>query len=125
MFVHNLYAPIVGGYFEGYSDYRDTSYWCLAQMADGRYEEWPSGGAMFQKSMGYLTLGSYTMQNDAITFKSDKFKHPGFPEACVPAMLLPGSYALVYAGQPDSLVFKRGMGDNEIIYHLKKKKVGQ
>ena len=116
------YVPIAGGYFEGHFEYRDTAYWCLIQMADGRYEEWPSGGAMFQKSMGCLTLGSYNQQNEKITFEADKFKFPGFPEACVPDMILPGDYTIVYAGEPDSLVFKRGTGDNEIIYYLKKNK---
>ena len=117
------YAPIVGGHYEGHFTYRDTGYWCLIQMADGRYEEWPSGGVWFQKSMGCLTLGSYDQQNDKIIFKADKFKFPEFPEACVPAMLLPGTYAIVYAGEPDSLVFKGGTGDTEIVYYLKKKKM--
>ena len=116
------YTPIVGGYYGGHFEYKNTSYWCLIQMADGRYEEWPSGGVWFQKSMGCLTLGNYTQQNDKITFKAEKFKFPRFPEACVPDMVLPGDYILVYAGKPDSLVFKRGAGDNEISYHLKKMK---
>jgi len=111
---------IDNGCYQGYFDYQDTSYWCSICFENGKYVEWPSGGAYFQKSMSCLTVGTFSTKNNVISFELDSFKFNDFPEPCETDMLLPGSYEIVYEGHQDSLVFKKGNDDSEIIYYLKK-----
>jgi len=108
------------GYYQGYFDFQGQSYYSLIQFENGRYEEWPSGGAMYQKSMGCLSVGFYSTKNGFFTFELDSYKHQGFPESCITEMVLPGVYDIIYSDKQDSLVFKRGSGKHEITYYLKK-----
>jgi hypothetical protein len=112
---------IADGYYEGYFDFQQTSYWCLIHFENGKYVEWPSGGAYFQKSMGCLTVGTFSAKNNIIAFELGSFKFEDFPEPCETDMLLPGNYEILYEGQQDSLVFKKGSNESEITYYLKKK----
>ncbi len=119
--IENQINTINDGYYEGYFDYQDTSYWCLINFENGQYVEWPSGGAYYQKSMSCLTVGTFSTKNNLISFQLDSFKFEDVPEPCNTDMILPGTYEILYEGQKDSLVFKKGNDKNEIIYYLKKK----
>lgn len=113
--------PVADGCYEGYFEYQDTSYWCSVCFEKGKYIEWPSGGAMFQKSMSCLTVGTYSTENNSLLFVLDSYKFKGFPETCTTEMLLPGRYEIITpTGKKDSLVFKKGTGVNEIAYFLKR-----
>jgi hypothetical protein len=75
---------------------------------------------MFQKSMSCLTVGTYSIHNNALSFKLGSYKFKDFPEPCPSDMRLPGIYTITNTEKQDSLIFKRGTGDAQIIYYLKK-----
>ena len=114
---------IAKGYYEGYFDYKDSSYWCEIYFDGNNYEEWPSGGALFQKSMSCLTVGTFSTDNNALSFVLDSIKFKDFLEPCTPAMFLPGNYEITNTAKKDSLIFKRGIGDNLIVYYLKRHEI--
>ena len=116
----NVNYKITEGYYEGYFDYMDTLYWCLIQLEDKKYVEWPSGGVWFQKSFGCLTVGDYSISGDRLFFELDSFKFESFPEPCESDMLLPGEYEIYDFIDQDSLIFEKGAGDNKIVYYLKR-----
>jgi hypothetical protein len=111
---------ISDGCYEGYFEYQDASYWCSICLEKGKYIEWPSGGAMFQKSMSCLTVGTYSTESNSLSFVLDSYKFKGFQEPCTTDMLLPGRYEITNTDKKDSLIFKKGTGDNQITYFLKK-----
>ncbi len=106
------------GYYEGWFSYRDRDYWCLIQFEDNRYEEWPSGGVMFQKSMVCLTKGMYYSDGNKLVSNPGTLKHEGFPDPCDGNTMLPGTYELIETGRQDSLVFATGQGETRIVYHV-------
>lgn len=116
---------ISAGYYQGRFEYQNASYWCSIFFENGKYEEWPSGGARYQKSMSRLTVGTYSIRRNTLSFALDTYKSKNFPEKCTPSMLLPGNYELVYSGKNDSLVFTRGNGESEITYFLKRLDAGE
>ena len=109
---------ISDGCYQGYFDYQDNFYWCSICFENDEYVEWPSGGVLFQKSMGCLTVGTYSTNSNIISFKIDSFKFSDFPEPCVIDMQLPGNYTITSSEIQDSLIFEKGTGDNQIIYYL-------
>ena len=111
---------VAEGCYGGYFDYQNVSYWCSICFENGQYIEWPSGGVLLQKSMSCLTVGTYSKENNTMSFVLDSFKFKNFPEPCTTNMLLPGSYQITNTDKKDSLIFKRGTGNNQIIYYLKK-----
>ncbi len=106
------------GYYEGWFSYHDQNYWCLIQFENNRYEEWPSGGVMFQKSMACLTKGTYYSDGNKLVFNPGTLKHEGFPDPCDANTMLPGTYELIETDRQDSLVFAKGEGENRIVYHV-------
>ncbi|MFW5701224.1 MAG: hypothetical protein ACOCWM_05990 [Cyclobacteriaceae bacterium] len=111
---------IQNGFYQGYFAYQETSYWCSIEFDDGKYIEWPSGGAMNQKGWGCITTGSFSISSGIISFHLDSFKHSWDPQLCDPDILMPGDYEFVATGKQDSVVFKRGEDEHQIVYHLKK-----
>lgn len=67
--------------------YKSIDYWCLIEFNYNKYEEWPSGGAIYQKSYGCLTDGSYSINDRMLTFILDSFKFEDFPGPCVTEMI--------------------------------------
>lgn len=114
---------IAKGYYEGYFEYKEDSYWCEIYFDGNKYEEWPSGGALFQKSMICLTVGTFSIENNVLSFELDSIKFKDFPESCTPDMFLPGNYQITNTVKKDSLIFKRGTGDNQIVYYLKRHEI--
>ncbi|MDP3442937.1 MAG: hypothetical protein Q8T08_08780 [Ignavibacteria bacterium] len=111
---------IADGCYEGYFEYQDASYWCSICLENGKYIEWPSGGVMFQKTWSCLTVGTYSTESNTLSFVLDSYKFKDFPEPCTTNMLLPGKYEITNANKIDSLIFKKGTGENQITYFLKK-----
>jgi hypothetical protein len=109
---------IAEGYYEGWFSYRDMNYWCLIHFENDRYEEWPSGGVMFQKSMGCLTKGTYYIDGNKLVINPGTLKHEGFPDPCDVNTMLPGTYKLFNTGRQDSVVFEKGEGNSRIVYHV-------
>jgi hypothetical protein len=114
------YGKISEGYYMGNFTYQNQTYWCEIQLDKNKYEEWPSGGAFYQKEMSCLTVGTDTVINGILTFKLDSFKFAGYPVQCKSDMTLPGEYKINLLTDEDSIVFSRGSGNNKIIYHLKR-----
>ncbi len=112
------------GHYEGWFSYRNSNYWCLIQFEGNRYEEWPSGGVMFQKSMACLTRGTYYADENKLIFNPGTLKHEGFPDSCDMNTMLPGTYEMLYTGRQDSLVFAKGKGDSRIVYHVVNRTTG-
>jgi hypothetical protein len=113
-------GKIQNGIYMGYFEYQSKNYWCEIEFDGVKYIEWPSGGMMFQKSYRCLTVGNFSLLDNKLTFKIDSFKMPGYPETCIPDMLLPGEYKIYGTNNADSLIFEKGSATNRIIYHLKK-----
>jgi hypothetical protein len=110
---------IVDGAYGGHFGYQGHNYWCSITIDNNKYEEWPSGGILYQKPYSCLTVGTVSVSNDILTFKRDSFKFKDFPLACEPDMILPGIYKINKVIDNDSIIFSRGVGDNNIIYFLK------
>lgn len=108
------------GFYGGSFSYDSINHWYLLEIIHNNYEEWPSGGVMYQKSMGCLTTGTYLINDSIITFMLDSFKFEDYPESCVPAMILPGKYRLIYRDNYDSIVFEKETNNSKIIYMLKR-----
>jgi hypothetical protein len=51
------------GFYGGSFSYKDIDYWYSIEFNDNRYEEWPSGGAIYQKSFDCLTTGTYSIKD--------------------------------------------------------------
>jgi hypothetical protein len=111
---------ISDGCYMGRFNYKGIDYWAEICFDKNRYEEWPSGGAAFQKSYGCLTIGTFSIGKNILTFKSDTWKFNNYPEPCVPDMILPGDYLIKGTMNNDSLIFEKGSGNSRIIYYLKK-----
>ncbi len=116
----NRGSNIENGIYMGYFEYQNQKYWCEIEFTNDRYVEWPSGGAMFQKSYGCLTVGRWSAGNGKLTFNMESYKMPGYPEPCVPNMLIPGEYSFYDVLKSDSLVFEKGSNAGRIKYHLVK-----
>ncbi len=108
---------ITDGHFVGHFVLDNRNYWCNIEISNKKYEEWPSGGMLYQKDMGCLTIGSFNIIEDVISFTLDSYKFPTFP--CDTRTPLPGEYKIHLLTLDDSLVFSKGTGSNKIIYHLK------
>ena len=114
------YDQISDGCYEGYFKYQGTSYWCSICFENGKYIEWPSGGANFQKTWSCLTIGTYSTERNTLSFMLDSFKFKDSVEPCNTNMLLPGRYKITNSNKKDSLIFKKGTGENQITYFLKR-----
>lgn len=112
---------LVDGFYQGSFSYTNMDYWYLIEINRQHYEEWPSGGVMFQKSMGCLTTGSYLIHDNKITFDLDSLKFEDFPEQCITDMFLPGDYQIIYRDNNDSIVFSKLSDTDQITYKLKRK----
>lgn len=112
-------SVIQDGIYQGYFDFQGTSYWCSVQFKNGKYIEWPSGGASNQKGMGCIAVGDFVVSNEIISFELDSFKHSWVPQECTTDILLPGDYEFMPTGRQDSIIFKRGSGEHHIVYYLK------
>jgi len=106
------------GYYGGGFSYEGISYWYLLEINQSNYEEWPSGGAIYQKSMGCLTTGTYSINDSILTFTLDSFKFEGYPFPCVTDMILPGEYQINYRDDNDSIVFEKETENGKIVYYL-------
>jgi hypothetical protein len=84
-----------------------------------KYVEWPSGGIMYQKEMGCLTVGTYSIDSFRLTFTLDSLKFKMFP-CPLPESILPGDYKITDIINSDSIIFERGTGESRIIYFMKK-----
>lgn len=69
----------LNGVYTGFFELDTTSFWCSISFGEGRYEEWPSGGAYYQKSMGCLSVGQYLISSDKLIFEMGSLKYAGFP----------------------------------------------
>lgn len=107
------------GIYTGFFKYQGKNYWSSIEFSNDSYEEWPSGGAMYQKSFGCMSLGTYSIKESSIRFEADSFKSHIVYEVCG-AMLLPGEYSVNYISIQDSIVFEKGTGVNRIVYYLGK-----
>ncbi len=114
----NRISVIENGIYMGYFEYQDKNYWCEIEFTNDQYIEWPSGGAMFQKSYGCLTVGTWSAGNGKLIFNMGSYKMPGYPETCVPDMLITGQYNFYDVSKSDSLVFEKGSNASRIKYHL-------
>ena len=108
------------GFYGGSLSYKSIDYWCLIEFNCNKYEEFPSGGMIYQKSIGCLTTGTYSINESVLTFTLDFFKFEGYPEPCVTDMLLPGEYHINYRDNNDSIVFEKETENGKIIYYLKR-----
>ena len=106
------------GIYMGYFVLRDQNYWCEIEFRSNKYEEWPSGGAYYQKEMSCLTTGTFSIDNTILKYNLDKYKFASFAIQCVPEMVLPGDYKIHLITMNDSLVFSKGAGKEKIQYHL-------
>jgi len=106
------------GIYMGYFVLQNQNYWCEIVFNDNKYEEWPSGGAAFQKEMSCLTTGTFNIENGSLKYNLDKYKFPDFPSACTSEMILPGDYKIHLITMNDSLIFSKGVGKDKIKYHL-------
>jgi hypothetical protein len=106
------------GIYMGYFVLQDQEYWCEIEFKGNKYEEWPSGGAYYQKEMGCLTTGAFSINNTILKYDLDKYKFPDFPGACTSEMILPGDYKIHLIAVNDSLIFSKGVGEDKIKYHL-------
>ena len=107
------------GWFSGYCELENNTYWCSIAFMEGLYEEWPSGGAYTQKSLGGLSAGQYYIDGDRLIFELDSFKFVGFPEPCKQIMLLPDTYDITHYTKNDSIVFQKHLDTESIVYYLK------
>lgn len=112
---------IANGCYQGYFYFKDKSLWCdiCFDTTNYKYEEWPSGGIMYQKDMGCLTVGTYSIDSFRLTFTLDSIKHKFFP-CFLPESVLPGEYKITNIVGRDSVIFEKGTGDNRIIYKMKR-----
>ncbi len=108
------------GDYIGYFDYHDTLYWYAVSIDGNMYTEWPSGGAYYQKSFSCLTVGTYSLKGDIVTFYPDSFKFEGFPEMCNSDMVLQGEFIVDEKMDTDSLIFNRNLNTNGIKYYLQR-----
>jgi hypothetical protein len=106
------------GIYMGYFVLQNQNYWCEIVFEDNKYEEWPSGGAAFQKEMSCLTTGTFSVENGSLKYDLDKYKFPDFSSACTLEMILPGDYKINLITMNDSLIFSKGVGKDKIKYHL-------
>lgn len=111
-------AKIQDGIYMGYFEYQKQNYWCEIAFENNQYVEWPSGGAMYQKSYSCLTVGTYSVSGYKLVFNLGSYKMPGFPENCVREMFLPGEYTIFGTMKADSIIFEKGSGSGKIKYHL-------
>lgn len=106
------------GIYMGYFVLRNQNYWCQIEFINNTYEEWPSGGANFQKEISCLTKGNYSIENDLVKYELSGYKFPDFHVSCTPEMILPGDYKIHLITLNDSLIFSKGVGENKIKYYL-------
>ena len=106
------------GIYMGYFELRDQNYWCEIQFISNEYEEWPSGGAYYQKDMQCLTTGTFIISTDTLKYDLGEYKFPTFSGPCNSKMILPGDYRIHLITMNDSLVFSKGVGKDKIKYHL-------
>jgi hypothetical protein len=111
---------IANGIYMGEFVYQGKSYWCEIEFDKNKYEEWPSGGAAYQKEMSCLTIGTDTIVNGILSFKISDYKFKGYPFPCNPSMILPGDYKIHLITENDSIIFSKGVENNKIKYHLKR-----
>lgn len=106
------------GVYMGYFVLQDQNYWCDIEFTGDCYEEWPSGGVMYQKEISCLTTGTFNVENSILSFKLNSYKFPAFPASCHSEMILPGDYKIHLLTTGDSLVFSKGTGNDKIKYYL-------
>jgi hypothetical protein len=106
------------GIYMGYFVLEDQEYWCEIEFRGNKYEEWPSGGAYYQKEMSCLTTGTFNINNTILNYDLEKYKFSSFSIPCNSEMILPGDYKIHLITLNDSLVFSKGVGKDKIKYHL-------
>jgi hypothetical protein len=106
------------GIYMGYFVLQDQNYWCEIEFRSNKYEEWPSGGAYYQKEMSCLTTGTFSINNTILKYNLDQYKFSSFAIPCNSEMILPGDYKIHLITMNDSLVFSKGVGKDKIKYHL-------
>jgi len=74
---------------------------------------------MYQKDMGCLSVGRYSIDSFRFTFTLDSLKFKFFP-CFLPESKLPGEYIITNIVDGDSVIFEKGTGENRIIYFMKK-----
>jgi len=116
-------AVIQDGIYMGYFEYQNQKYWSEIAFDGNTYVEWPSGGAMFQKPYGCLTVGTFEVSGYKLIFKLGAYKMKEFPGECVNDMSLPDVYTIYGTMKKDSIVFEKGSGSAKIKYHLLKLKL--
>lgn len=112
---------IPGGSYMGNIIVKGQKLWseiCF-DTATHKYIEWPSGGIMYQKEMGCLSVGTYSIDSSRLTFTLDSLKFKFFP-CSLPESKLPGEYRITNIVDRDSIIFEKGTGENRIIYFMKK-----
>jgi hypothetical protein len=114
---------ITEGYYMGTFTYQNKKYFSEIVFDKNKYEEFPSGGFIYQKAETCLSIGRDTIIDDILSFKLDSIKYnfPGWE--CNPNMFLPGEYKINLLNEEDSLVFSRGLKANLIVYNLKRLKL--
>ena len=111
---------ISDGCYQGFFDYQNTQYWCSICFENGKYFERPAMELFVQKSLGCLTIGTYSTASNILSFESELQLFNELREPCLTDIYLPGTYTIANTELQDSLIFSRGTGDNQIIYQLKK-----
>jgi hypothetical protein len=106
------------GIYMGYFVLQDQEYWCEIEFKGNKYEEWPSGGAYYQKEMSCLTTGTFSINKTVLKYDLEKYKFSSFSIPCTSEMILPGDYKINLITLNDSLVFSKGVGKDKINYHL-------
>lgn len=112
---------LTDGVYMGIYHYQNKTYFSEIEIDSNRYEEWPSGGFIYQKSDLCLTVGKYSVSGDILSFKPDSFKYKMPDYQCTTEdMVLSGDFRLKVFGVSDSIKFSRGRGSSSISYILKK-----
>jgi hypothetical protein len=106
------------GIYMGYFVLQDQEYWCEIEFKGNKYEEWPSGGAAYQKEMSCLTIGTFSVNNTILKYDLEKYKFSSFSIPCNSEMILSGDYKIHLITLNDSLVFSKGVRKDKIKYHL-------
>jgi hypothetical protein len=108
---------ITDGIYMGSIQFQGQRYFSQIHFIDGTFEEYASGGVMYQKMPNCLTEGNYSIQSGAIRFNPKSLPEKG-SAPCTPEMELSGAYSYYIAA--DSVSFWRTARNVKVEYTLKK-----